>query len=203
MPQQGMEQKEIWRPIAGLEEVAEVSNMGRVRTIDRYYARKGGKRKIRGRICAQHITKYGYFEVAITVDKTILRFRVHRLVALTFVAGAFDGAVVDHLDCDKQNNRWDNLEWVSVSENTKRQHAAGILKKPRDNNPIAKLTDLQAHAVRILYHHNFPPKLIGEWFGVSDSLAYQIGKDGKPPVPLRSRASPTLGPTRRLPAVFT
>lgn len=195
-------EKEIWRPIAELPEIAEVSNFGRVRTHDRYYERTGGKRRVRGRELAQCITKYGYAEVAITVDRKHLRFRVHRLVAAAFVPGHFEGSVVDHLDCDKLNNRADNLEWVSVSENSKRAHAAGSLSRPRDNNPTAKLTDLQAHAIRILYHHNFPPKLLGEWFGVSESCSYQIGKDGKPPLALRSRQSPTIAATRRHPALF-
>ena len=144
----------------------------------------------------------GYAEVQIRENRVLHRHRVHRLVAAAFVRGRFDGAHVDHLDCNKLNNRAENLEWVTTSENTKRQHKAGILSKPRDNNPHAKLTDLQVHAVRVLYHHNFPPALLGQWFGVSESLTFQIGKDGKPPLSLRSRKSPTIAGTRRQPPLF-
>ena len=42
---------------------------------------------------------------------------VHRLIAFTFVDGYEEGYVVNHIDCDKTNNRADNLEWVSSREN--------------------------------------------------------------------------------------
>lgn len=46
-------------------------------------------------------------------------FFVHRVVALHFVDGYFDGAVVNHKDGNKSNNHYTNLEWVSRSDNNK------------------------------------------------------------------------------------
>ena len=44
---------------------------------------------------------------------------VHHLVARAFCVGYFEGAVVNHKDCNKHNNNADNLEWVTRSENSK------------------------------------------------------------------------------------
>ena len=101
---------EIWKDIEGYDHKYQVSNLGRVRSIEH-------KDKL-GRIHKCVIMKpqeinNGYLKIR-TKTKDIL---VHRAVAKAFVSGYFDGAEVNHKDENKHNNRWDNLEWVSHSEN--------------------------------------------------------------------------------------
>lgn len=63
--------------------------------------------------------------------------KVHRLLALNWVSGYFEGAVVNHKDGDKQNNTLDNLEWVTRSQNAK--HSIHVLKNPKPPSVEGKL----------------------------------------------------------------
>lgn len=180
----GMETAEIWKPCEEAPGVLEVSNLGRVRTLDResrvFSRKRNGKPQgeytqfRRGQILSPCVANHGYLEIAVMVQGKRTKYRVHRLVAKAFVDGYFDGASVDHKDCNKMNNRWDNLEWVSLAENTRRQWESGLVNLRGELAPGAKLTNLQAHAVAVLYDNNFPPSQIAEWFGVSSAAVYKI-----------------------------
>lgn len=109
---------EIWKDIEGYDGKYQVSNLGRVRSVD-HIERCGGKnptmtRTYKGRILKQHLLNSGYLSVPIILYPHIL---VHRAVAKAFVAGYFNGAVVNHKDENRLNNRFDNLEWVTQKEN--------------------------------------------------------------------------------------
>jgi hypothetical protein len=179
-----------------------VSNLGRVRSIDRDLEVAGRTRlghsqgnfrmKQPGKILSQCVANNGYYEVAQMVGGKRRKYRVHRLVASEFVPGYFDGASIDHLDGDKLNNRADNLEWVTLSENTRRQWETGLVDLRGERHPSAKLTNLQSHAIILLYQHNFPPSQLAEWFGVSPTLIYKLVNGKKPVEGLRSRR-----PTKR------
>ena len=105
---------EIWKDIEGYEGY-QVSNLGRVRSVDRTVIRGGSKIKRKGMIRKLVPNNKGYLYVHIVNKPTI---NVHRAVAKAFVPGYFDGAQVNHIDENKHNNRWDNLEWVTNKENS-------------------------------------------------------------------------------------
>lgn len=99
---------EIWKDIPDFEGYYQVSNFGRIKNIKTNH------------IKVPDLNTAGYFRVQLCKNKKHIRFLIHRLVARVFVDGYFDGAVVNHIDMNKQNNRWDNLEWVTQSENQKK-----------------------------------------------------------------------------------
>ena len=179
-----MENTEIWRPSVEAPDAIEVSNLGRVRTLTRESRVYGRKRNgvvqgeftqvRRGQLLSPYVARHGYHEIAVMVSGKRTKYRVHRLVARAFVDGYFEGASVDHLDGNKLNNCSSNLEWVSLSENTRRQWESGLVDLRGELSPGAKLTNLQAHAVAVLYDNNFPPSQIAEWFGVSSAAIYKI-----------------------------
>jgi hypothetical protein len=168
--------QEEWRPARATNGLLEVSNLGRVRSVDRVLEVAGRSRlghsqgnfraKQPGRLIAQCRTRGGYLEVAQMVGGVRRKYRVHRLVAEEFVAGHFDGAHVDHVDGNKTNNRADNLEWVTISENTRRQWANGLVDLRGEGQPGAKLTKEKAAAIKVLAENGFPHNLVAEWFGV-------------------------------------
>lgn len=114
---------EIWRPIKGYEGLYEISNLGRIRSLDRFVNHsKGGMRLVHGKIkvLRKPHPKTGYILVGLYKDGEVWTTSVHRLVAFAFpeICGKhFDGAVVDHLDTVRHNNRAENLRWCTISEN--------------------------------------------------------------------------------------
>lgn len=69
----------------------------------------------------QTINKYGYCKVKLQKDNYSKIYSVHRLVAEAFISNPENKSFVNHIDCNKQNNKVSNLEWVTAKENT--QHA--------------------------------------------------------------------------------
>lgn len=97
--------KEIWKDIMGYEGAFQVSNLGNVRAV------KGKK------VLSFIETQPGYLEVKLFYHYSRQRFRVHRLVAETFIPNPMDLTIVNHRDNNKHNNRVDNLEWCTQAYN--------------------------------------------------------------------------------------
>lgn len=120
---------EIWRPIIYediMSDKYEVSNFGRIR-------RKSDKY-----IMHQSISKDGYYRIALVLNDGSNKPRsVHRIVATAFVPRYSDELnVVNHIDGNKRNNNYMNLEWTNASGNMIHAYSMG-LQKPKvgsDNN---------------------------------------------------------------------
>ena len=108
----------MWRPVVGYEGRYEVSNDGRIRSLDIYVNCAGGKQRLsKGRIKPIHANNRGYLTVNLCKDNDTTRYLVHRLVAEAFVPNTNNKPQVNHIDGDNTNNRAENLEWVTDNEN--------------------------------------------------------------------------------------
>ena len=105
---------EIWKDIKGYEGMYQVSNMGRVKSLDRL-DNKG--RKTHGKILTVKHDGGGYCQVALSKDGQQVYPKIHRLVALHFIPNAENKPQINHKDENKDNNAADNLEWVTSKEN--------------------------------------------------------------------------------------
>ena len=107
---------EIWKGVPGYENY-EVSNMGRVRSLDHYTLRSGDYRStfVKGRILTQCLGKVGYYNVLLyPADSPKAKrklMKVHRLVASAFLSNPLNLPEVNHIDEDKTNNNLKNLEY--------------------------------------------------------------------------------------------
>lgn len=114
---------EEWRPVKGFEGRYEVSNMGRVRSLDRLCIRKYKdghitKHTIKGLLLKQRKNHGGYYLVSLSDGhRRYTTFQTHRLVALHFVDGYKPGLVVNHINEIKTDNRASNLEWCTYQYN--------------------------------------------------------------------------------------
>lgn len=71
---------------------------------------------------------HGYKYVALRCRGRTLNRYVHRLVAEAFIPNPDNKPEVNHIDGNKDNNRWDNLEWVTPKENHKHGRETGLIK---------------------------------------------------------------------------
>lgn len=102
---------EKWLPIKGYEGLYEVSNYGRVRSLN---YRKKGVRKV-----LKCYARLGYYiKTSLVKDGVRKYYRVHRLVAQAFLPQPMEGQTqVEHINTDKRDNRVQNLRWVSPKGN--------------------------------------------------------------------------------------
>lgn len=118
---------EVWKDIYFIENGIEydyrglyqVSNQGRIKSLERKIIRKDGKSlPIKERILKPEKTKKGYNLVSLQKNGNRKIFSVHRLVTHMFCSGYFEGAEVDHINTIKDDNRAENLRWVTSKENS-------------------------------------------------------------------------------------
>lgn len=105
-------EKELWKPIKGYEWLYEVSNLGNVRSLPNK-TRKGIRL-----LKKTPDVSYGYYIVNLYKNGKTVTFRVHRLVAETFLPNPNNYPVVNHINEIKTDNRVCNLEWCTVQYNT-------------------------------------------------------------------------------------
>lgn len=111
---------EEWKDIEGFENIYQVSNFGRARSL----------KKNRIYLLKNNIDTHGYYYIIPYVNKkTYTHYKIHRLVALLFVDGYKPGLIVNHKDGNKLNNNATNLEWVTRSYNNKHAYDIGLKKK--------------------------------------------------------------------------
>ena len=108
--------EELWDYVPRFKNMVQVSTLGRIKSFYRYSAGKIIK-------CID-IDCFGYARVKIKGK----RYKIHRLVAETFIPNPEDKREVNHKDGDKLNNRADNLEWSTRSENQKHAYKIGLQK---------------------------------------------------------------------------
>lgn len=101
---------EEWRDVVGYEGKYQVSNLGRVRSLN--YMRTG-----RVQILKPKISKYGYSEVTLLNNGITKGHKVSRLVAFAFIPNPNNKPYIDHIDTNRHNDRVNNLHWVTHSEN--------------------------------------------------------------------------------------
>ena len=111
--------QEIWKDIKGYEGLYKISNLGRIKSLPRNGTIKNE------RIIKYSLDKYGYPQV-ILHNKKYKCFRVHRLVAKTFIPNPENKLTVNHIDGNKLNNCVDNLEWNTVEENNNHALRMGL-----------------------------------------------------------------------------
>lgn len=110
--------EEIWKDVVGFDGFYEVSNTGRVRSVDRII--KSSKRshfKLKGKIVGNK-NNAGYMVVTISKELLSEERLIHRIVAEAFIPNPNNLPQVNHINGDKKDNRVENLEWVSNRENT-------------------------------------------------------------------------------------
>lgn len=129
---------EAWESIPGYEGLYEVSTHGNIRSLKRYTTP--------GKVLKQYIsTQNGYCYVSLSKNNKKITKRVHKLVMMAFDP-VYTGNMynkdftINHKNGDKADNRLDNLEWLTQSENQKHAFKNG-LQKITWNRPVIRVDD--------------------------------------------------------------
>lgn len=123
---------EIWKNIIGYKPIYQVSNYGRVKSISRTTNCNKGKSVRKERILRFTKTAKGYINVYLYgLDGKKRTVLLHRLVANMFLKNEKGLNEVDHIDGNKENNKVDNLRFVTRKENCNNIHTLEKFKKRR------------------------------------------------------------------------
>lgn len=115
--------EEIWKDVVGYEGLYKVSNLGKIKSLER----KNKKYQSKEFIMKQCVGTNNYLIVNLYLlnSSKAKTFRVHRLIAETFIPNPNNLPCVNHKDGNKQNNCVSNLEWCSYSWNNKHAYLIG------------------------------------------------------------------------------
>ena len=153
---------EVFKQIFGEYTGYSISNHGRV------YSHK------RNIYLQPKTTWDGYEEVCLFINGANKYERVHRLVALYFCDKKEGSTIVNHKDLDKKNNYYENLEWCTLSENTKHWYD----KDPNAKTIQQKASELGAKATRMVIDVYLHGEFVGRFYGKKET-ADILGKSEK------------------------
>lgn len=148
---------EIWKPIRGYEGWYEVSNLGRVKSVERdviYYV--NGKQFVRHykeKIKEPNTNRGGYLYVILYKNGVGETKRVHRLVAEAFIPNEENKPEIDHINTIRDDNRVENLRWATHQENnnnelTLAKHFEKLINREDMSKPVNQYT-LEGELIKV------------------------------------------------------
>ena len=161
---------EQWRPIPGYGDLYEVSDCGRVRSLDRLTETRSGPRKYRGRCLRPGVDRKGYLAVSLCRVGVVKMCAIAGLVLSAFKGPRPKGTECCHNDGNKANNHLANLRY----DTRKANHADKIVHGTHSRgsrSPTAKITEEQAKAV---LRDTRVQRIVAQELGVSQSLVSRI-----------------------------
>ena len=143
--------QEVWKDVVGYRGRYQVSNLGNVKSLQRWDNLNGRIQK-REKILKTAIDYKGYIKVKLYsgVDKKTVS--VHRLVAMAFIENSDNKKQVNHIDGDKTNNRVDNLELCTNKENQHHARKNGLADNCRKKGKKVLQFDLQGNFLNEWYN---------------------------------------------------
>jgi len=131
-----MGNNEEWRDVVGYEGRYQISNYGRLRSIDIVLHKRDGKtERRRGKILKIGLSKWGYPQYLFSKGSLFPRklMRIHRVVATAFIPNPNNLPQIDHINRDRADNRVSNLRWCTLKENMNNPNTIEWLKVCRPN----------------------------------------------------------------------
>lgn len=174
----------VWKPVPGYEEEYEAADIGLIRS----RPRNGTTSEFH--ILRPEKTRQGRLQVTLSKGNARTRFRIHQLIAITFIPNPELKPEINHKDGNPLNNNVENLEWCTKSENAK--HAIKRkLRNTGEKHSQAKLKNSQVLQIKLIYQQgknmlsdyrdNYSQVALAKRFGVTQATisAIVLGKTRK------------------------
>ena len=117
-----------------------------------------------------HISQYGYKDISVPHNRKKYTFRAHRIIWVYHHGRIPEGKVINHIDGNRTNNRIENLEVVTYSENT--------IHSFKNNLRVIKLTSDEVSEMKYLLKIGYPVKFLSKKYNISTQHVIKI-KNGK------------------------
>lgn len=109
--------KEVWKDVIGYEGLYQISNLGRIKRLDKLRIERRRTYVVKEKIMKPNILITGYYYVNLYKNSKPKHKTIHRLVAQAFISNPENKPFINHKDGNKLNNCVYNLEWVTCGEN--------------------------------------------------------------------------------------
>lgn len=153
---------EIWKEVPSFKGILAASNFGKIKRLSRYRKSKNGSLVfMKEKLVKLSISSYGYYKFCISINNVKYHLLAHRIIAETFIVNKNNSHQVNHINGIKIDNRVENLEWCTISENIKHAHLnnlAAIQPKGSLNECSEKL-----------YQYDLSGNLIKTWIGIRET----------------------------------
>lgn len=113
--------EEIWKDIEGYEGLYQVSNYGRIKSLNYNHTKQE-------KIITPVSNHRGYLKVTLSKNNVRKNKNIHKLVAIAFILNPNNYNIVNHIDGNKLNNKANNLEWCTAKENTAHAFKHNLMK---------------------------------------------------------------------------
>jgi hypothetical protein len=165
--------EEVWKDVPGYEGSYQVSNQGKVRSLDRWKKSKGDSRQLAVGKDLVLRDGFGYRRVFLRKNGVTHPKQVHRLVLESFVGPCPEGMECRHLDGDRSNNYVGNLQWGTKKENgADKVNHRNSCRGTKNNK--AKLTEPKIRTIRKLRASGWKLQRIADRYKVTKQAIFFI-----------------------------
>jgi hypothetical protein len=166
--------EEKWLDIPEYEGIYQISDQGRIRSLDRMVRQRfGGLQHRKGQIISPWVNPEGYSFVMLNKETSFRRWRVHRLVLTVFMGPPEPGMECCHRDSNPRNNRIENLRWGTSASNSKDMIANGTSMKGERSN-LSKLRNEQIAKIKEMLATGMTQQRIASLFNVKQTTISKI-----------------------------